>query len=197
MPLYFYLHDAARFDGVLRPALTASWRQRSFEPCRSLCAILKPEAEAFAQRYHTGADESLLAQVVRGLSFDRDLWRLLVGEALLYAAVDVPEFQAAPGTLSVLLASEEIRQAHFGTHDLTFGGFYRPDYVGWNDAADVVRLADHLGAIDPQRWTVTDLAGSGNEAADELEFAREAFDALCMMYRHSAGCGQVFVCEQL
>jgi hypothetical protein len=196
MPLYFFVHDAARFD-VLRPALTASWRQRSFEPCRSLCAALEPEARAFAQRYHTGNDESLIAQVVRGLSFDRDVWRFLVGEALLYAAVEVPEFQAAPETLSVLLVSAEIRQAHFGTHDLTFGGFYRPDNAGWNDAADVLRLADYLGAIDSQRWTVADLASSGDEAGDELDFAREAFAALCAMYRAAAVRGQVVVCEQL
>jgi hypothetical protein len=197
MPLYFFVHDAARFHGILRPALTAAWRQRSFEPCRPLCAVLEPEAEAFAQRYHTGTDESLIAQVVRGLRFDRDLWRLLVGETLLYAAVEVPEFQAAPETLSALLASEEIRQAHFGTHDLTFGGFYRPDNAGWNDASDVVRLTEYLGAIDPQRWTVDDLASSGDEAADELEFAREAFDALYAMYRRVADAGQVIVCEQM
>jgi hypothetical protein len=197
MPLYFYLHDAARFVGVLRPALTTAWRQRSFEPCRSLCAILGPEVEAFAQRYHTGAEESLIALVLRKLSFDRDLWRLLVGEVLLYAAVEVPEFQAAPETLSVLLASEEIHQAHFGTHDLTFGGFYRPDFVGWNDAADVVRLADYLGAIDSLRWNVADLAVSGDEAADELEFAREAFESLCQMYRRTAACGGIIICERL
>src|SRR6516164_7163015 len=150
MPLYFLLHDAARFHEALRPALAEAWRRRSFEPCRALCSALAPAAVGFAERYHTGHDEPLLAQVARGgVPFDRDFWRLLVGEALLYGAASVPEILTAPDTLCRLLAagseSAPIRQAHFGSRDLTFGGgFYRPDAAGLNDVADVARLAEYL-----------------------------------------------------
>ncbi len=171
---------------------------------RPLCAELAAAAVAFAERYHTGPDEPLLAQVVRGLPFDRDFWRLLVGEVLLYGADSVPEILTAPDTLGCLLGhSAPIRQANFGTRDLVFGGgFYRPDAAGYNDTADVARLADYLTAIDATRWTADDLAGlrefnDDAERADELEFAREALSALGGLYRAARAAGQVVVCEVL
>jgi hypothetical protein len=208
MPLYFLLHDAARFDGELRPALAAAWRRRSFEPCRPLCAALAPAAVAFAERYHTGHDEPLLAQVARGSApFDRDFWRLLVGEVLLYGAGSVPEIVTAPDTLSHLLAGPDdaapIRQAHFGSHNLVFGGgFYRPDAAGYNDRTDVSRLADYLASVDPSTWTVADLAGlrafaDDEERADELAFARDALPPLAELYQGARDAGQVVVCEVL
>ena len=51
MPLYFLQLDAALFHQGLRPALAASWRERSFLPCRRLCDELRPRIEAFAERY--------------------------------------------------------------------------------------------------------------------------------------------------
>src|SRR5687768_7263165 len=106
MPLYFLLHDARRFHQEIRPALAEAWRRRSFDPCGALAAALAPAAADFAERYHTGPDEPLLAHVGRGLPFDRDCWRLLAGEVLLYAAVSVPDIQTAPDTLRCLLAPE-------------------------------------------------------------------------------------------
>src|SRR5271167_3067506 len=113
MPLYFLLLDHAAFHQRLRPALAASWRQRSFEPCRPICAELLPAALAFAERYHTGRDGLLLAQVADGL----------------------PEMQTAPDSLGALLAPDRvdqeacprdrfapIQQAHYGARDLVFGG---------------------------------------------------------------------------
>src|SRR5207248_429830 len=97
MPLYFLLHDAGRFRDEIRPALAEAWRRRSFEPCRPLCATLAPAALAFAERYHTGHYEALLAQIGRGaVPFDRDFWRLLVGEVLLYGAAAVPDILTTP-----------------------------------------------------------------------------------------------------
>jgi hypothetical protein len=212
MPLYFLLHDAPRFHHVIRPALGDAWRRRSFEPCRDLCAELVPAAADFAERYHTGSDEPLLAQVVRGLPFDRHFWRLLAGEVLLYAADAVPEVTAAPDSLRCLLAPERpgpilradfapIDQAHFGARDLVFGGaFYRPDAAGYNDADDVARLADYPAAVEPTRWTAADLAAldlSEEERADEVEFARDAFAALRELYLGARARGQVVVCEVL
>jgi hypothetical protein len=215
MPLYFLLHDAAGFHQTIRPPLAEAWRRRSFEPARALCAALAPAAGAYADRYHTGHDEPLLARVARdGVPFDRDFWRLLVGEVLLYSAVAAPEILTAPDTLTRLLApgqddlasraeSAPIRQAHLGARDLVFGGgFYRPDAAGYNDAADVARLDDYLTAIDPTRWAVADLSGlrqfsDDAERADELEFAREVFSSLTGLYRGARGAGQVVVCEVL
>ncbi len=207
MPLYFLLHDAVRFSDSVRPPLTEAWRRRSFEPCRLLCESLAPAALAFAERYHTGHDDPLLAQLLRGpMPFDRDLWRLLVGEVLLYGAAVVPEFQTAPDTLAWLLASGQeaapIQQAHFGSRSLVFGGFYRPDAAGWNDSDDVERLVDYLAAVDPGGWTIANLAGlrrfaDGDECAEELEFARDMFASLCQMYQAARQAKQVVICERL
>jgi hypothetical protein len=215
MPLYFLLHDPAQFHQVIRPPLGEAWRRRSFEPSRPLCAALDPAAVAFAERYHTGPEESLLSRVARGgVPFDRDVWRLLVGEVLLYGAASVPELLTAPDTLCYLLAgghdaararadAAPISQAHFGTRDLVFGGgFYRPDAAGYNDAADATRLADYLTTIDPKCWNFADLADLSDyaddaERADELEFAREAFRALRDLYEAARGAGRVVVCEVL
>jgi hypothetical protein len=216
MPLYFLLLDADRFHQQIVPALAASRRQRSFAPCRNLCAELLPAVETFRQRYHLGSDESLVSQVLHGLPFDVDFWRSLVGEVLLYSAAEVPEFQTAPETLCCLLAPERyregdvprerfapIQQAHFGTRDLTLGGaFYRPEHAGWNDGADVIRLAEYLTAVDPNGWQPAALlvlpeVPDEEEAAEELLFARERFAPLREMYQRAAGAGQIVICENL
>src|SRR5262245_53263618 len=117
MPLYFYVHDADLFSRRIRPALTECWRQRSFEPGRDLAAELLGSVSL-------AHEETLLARIVRGVTFDRDLWRLLVGEVLLFAAVEVPELPTAPETLALLTgAGPLIAQAHFGSQDVVFGGF--------------------------------------------------------------------------
>src|SRR5262245_32392516 len=90
---YFIVLDAAFFNGQFRPAMSASRRLRSFEPCRALCTELLPAARAYAERYHIGNDEPLLAHVAAGMAFDRTIWRALVGEMMLFAAVEMPEFQ--------------------------------------------------------------------------------------------------------
>jgi hypothetical protein len=204
MAEYYFLLDAAAFEQSMRPALAASWKQRSFEPCRALCASLLPAARAFTERYHTGGDEPLLARALRGLPFDRHAWRALVAETLLFGAAEIPEFQVCAETLCCLLAPEHyragiqersllapIQQAHFGARDLTFGpAVYRPEFAGWNNADDVRRLADYLGSVRPETWTVADLSGlrevPDDERADELEFAREWFPALADTYRRAA-----------
>jgi hypothetical protein len=216
MPLYFLLLDGARFDGEVVPALAAAWRGRRFAPCRPLCAALVPAVRAFAERYHTGPDEPLLCRVAREeVPFDRDVWRLLAGEVLLYAAGEVPEFQTAEDTLTHLLAPDEagrgpvpreraapIVQAHRGSRDLVLGGFYRPEHAGGNDRGDVARLAEYLAGIDPGRWRPDDLAGlpgleDEEDRADELAFAAECLAALRGMYERARAAGQVVVCEML
>jgi hypothetical protein len=207
MPLYFLVHDAAPFHQAVRPPLSQAWRCRSFVPCRPLCQALAPAALSFAERYHTGPEDSLLVQLAHSpRPFDRDLWRLLVGEVLLFGAAAVPEFQTAPETLAWLLAPGQetapIHQAHFGSRRLVLGGFYRPAAAGWNDATAVARLAEYLGGIDADDWTVARLAGlpefaEEDDRAEELEFAREAFARLRELYQAAREAKQVVICEQL
>jgi hypothetical protein len=215
MPHYFMRHDASRFQQLVVPALAASWRQRSFAPCRRLCEALLPVAQAFTDRYGTGPGELLLRQVGNGLPFNRDFWHGLVGEVLLFGATEVPRLPVAPDTLCCLLAPDQyrqeaiprewfalIQQAHFGNRELIFGGgFYRPEQAGYNPAADVARLAEYLGQIDPERWTVADLRElcdvANDDRAEELAFARDCLASLRELYQEARQRDQVIVCEIL
>jgi hypothetical protein len=216
MPIYYMLLDAAQFHHQLCPTLAASWRQHSFEPCRTLCRSLLPAAQSFAERYHTGPAEALLCKVARDLPFDRHFWTLLVGEILLFAATEIPEIQVAPDTLCCLLAPENyleeaaprerfapIQQAHFGSRELNFGGKpYRPEYTGFNDVKDVSRLCNYLTELRPEQWSVGGLsalrdAADESERQEELEIVGEWFPALCELYQRAASGGQVIICEIL
>ncbi|HWG46654.1 MAG TPA: hypothetical protein VN688_28085 [Gemmataceae bacterium] len=213
---YFLCLDAETFTRQIRPALAASWRQRSFAPCRDLCAALLPAAREYTARYHTGDDETLVSQVPHGLSFDRACWRLLVGEVLLFAAIEIPEFQSNAETLCCLLApdkyrSEATNREHFasiqqvlwGSRDLTFGSAaYRPEQAGYNDPDDVARLAAYLATIRPESWTVDELcelraAEDEEERADELAFVREWFPVLVELYQRVQARNQVLVIESI
>jgi hypothetical protein len=216
MALYFLLLDAVRFQEQIRPPLADAWKQRSFSPSRPLCQDLLPAAEAFRDRYCLGPQELLLTAVLRGLPFDRNLWRGLVGEVLWFAAESIPEIATDPETLTGLLAPgwreneaarreqwTPIEQVHRGSRDLVFGGrCYRPEAVGYNNRGDVVRLAEYLGALDWSRWRAAELAGLTGlsdpaEAAVELAFAQDCVAALHRMYREAVEKGQVIVCEDL
>jgi len=215
MSRYFYVLDYAVFHARTRPALAAARQARSFSPCQSLCADLLPAMRGFRERFHLD-EEMLIAQVARGLSFDRDRWRLLVGEMLLVSAVEIPEIETAPETWTWLLAPEQrgsspparadfapIQQALFGSRDLTFGlAVYRPDHAGWNDDGDVRRLASYLASVDVQQWTANDLAGleslaDDEDRAEELEYAREWLADLVDLYHLAAERGNIIVCEVL
>jgi hypothetical protein len=196
--LYFLLHDAGDFHGRLSPAFAASWRQRSFGPIVQLAADLEATLADFANRFHLTADERpLLADVTATRPFDRRFWRHIVGEVLLYAAADAPAIQTAPETLSLLVnpdGREWIQQAHAGSRDLNFNGVpYRSGHAGWNDVTDVARLTSVLAQIDSASWTATNL--DDDDAAEEIEFARECFAALSDLYRLARERGQVVVCE--
>jgi hypothetical protein len=213
---YFLLLDAASFEGRVRPQLAESWRQRSFAPCRQLCRSLLPAASAYRERYHTGDVEPVLCAVAEGLSFDRTRWRALVSEVLLFTAADIPEFQVNEGALCLLLAPKNyrnnvterqslapIQQAHLGSQDLTFGSaVYRPEHAGYNNSADVARLVDYLGSVQPDQWAVADLADlrgtdDEEERGDELAFVREWFPALVDLYQRARANGQVVVHESI
>jgi hypothetical protein len=212
---YFLLLDAATFEETIRPALAESWRRRSFDPCRPLAAELADAAREYRELYHTGADDPLLTQVALGLPFDRLLWRTLVGEALLFAAAEIPEFQTNADTLCCLLAPENFRrgvmareslapiqQVFRGSRDVTFGpAVYRPEHAGYSGAADVARLADYLAGVRPETWRPDDLRDlpdlAEEDRADELAFAREWFPVLADVYRLARDRGRVIVVESI
>jgi hypothetical protein len=211
---YILVLDGVAFEQDVRPALAASWRQRSFEPCRPLCAALAADAVAFAQRYHTGEEVPFIVRGAGGLPFDRAFWRRLVGEVLLVAAVEIPEFPTCPDALCRLLAPGSdpdlprtqmppILQAHRGSRDLIFGtAVYRPENAGYNNAADVARLAEYLAAVRTEAWTPDALAGlegAEDEEArtEELACAREALAALRDLYRKAHAANRVVVVERI
>jgi hypothetical protein len=216
MPLYFLLLSDSFYRERMRPVLAASWRLRSFEPCRALCKDLLPAAHAFAERYHTNPDQTILGEVAARLAFDKDRWTALVGEVLWFSASEIPEIQTAPEALRCLLAPAHfgerdmprehfapIQQAHYGARDLILGGrYYRPEQVGFNDAADVARLENYLTKVNPQGWTPADLAPLAEltdeeERADELEYVRDWFPALCELYQRARQRSEMVVCEIL
>jgi hypothetical protein len=211
---YFLVLDHFAFETRIRPALADAWRQRSFVPCHALCTSLVPAARTYAERYHTGDEVPLLVRVVEGLRFDRSFWRTLVGEILLFTAVEIPEIQTDATTLGWLTApgrfrpdaSREafspIQQACFGSRDLTFGSaIYRPLHAGYNNAADVARLAGWLNRIRPETWNAADLAPLNEleeeDRAEELEHARDWFPALVELYDRAQAQGRVVVCENI
>jgi hypothetical protein len=209
-PPNFLLLSAGRFAG-LAEGLGECRRRRSFAPGRGLFAALTGAARDYAEHYHPGPEEPLLAHAARGLPFDRDRWRLVVGEALLFAADEIPEIPTAPETLCWLLAPggggrtradfAPVEQALFGARDLCFGGgFYRPDNAGLNDRPDVARLADWLASVESASWSADDLAGlesvEEEDRGDELAFARDGLAALRGLYGRASGGGQVVVCER-
>jgi hypothetical protein len=215
MSEYFLCLDAETFSEQIRPALAASWRRRSFDPCRSLCSELLPAALDYTRRYHTGDEETFLTHVVRGASFDRASWRLLVGEVLLFAAVEIPELQTNAETLCCLLAPEKyrggtilreqfapIQQVLRGSRDVTFGSaIYRPEQAGYNDADDVARLAAYLAAARPEEWTIEHLQDlrdiAEDERADELAFVQEWFPVLVELYQRTQARRRVLVIENI
>jgi hypothetical protein len=212
---YFLVHDAAIFEERLRPALARSWHTRNFEPCRSLCAEMLAAAQTYKDRYHLGDATSFVAQVAAGLPFDRDWWRMLAGELLLFTAVEIPEFQTSADTLCCLLAPDydpasnqtpellpAILQAHRGSRDLMFGTtVYRPDRAGLNTRSDVRRLADWLETVDPLVWNSAPLVNvedmDEDDRAEELEFVREWFPVLVELYRRVRDRGQLLIHESI
>jgi hypothetical protein len=210
---YFLVHDRSVFEESLRPVLAAAWRQRSFAPCLAVCRDWMAAAHDYVRRYHVNPEGIVLFQMEQGLLFDRGLWRTLAGELILFAAREVPEIPRNVDTLLALLApsvSEEIPrterpaidQALHGSRDVAFGPvLYRPQYAGYNDADDVLRLADYLASIRTEEWTTTNLpalAGLVNEErADEIAFADEWLAVLAGLYRRSAEAGRVIVLENI
>jgi hypothetical protein len=214
MPIYYMLLDAMLFHWQIIPALTTSWRERSFHPCRPLRAALLASARSYVQRFHLRSEETLLCTDLGALSFDRHCWQALVGEILVFAAAEIPELQVAPALLRRLLAPERggpdevpreqfapIDQAHFGSRYLCFGRrIYRAEHAGYNDSRDVARLNLYLDSQDPARWSLSELmSAQGAENIDdlkeELEFARDWFPSLQEIYRAAHRLGQVVVCE--
>jgi hypothetical protein len=206
MLLDFYLLAAAFLRLRMRPALAESWRRRSFDPCRDLCAECLGRALPEA---------CVIRRVAEGLPFAREFWHALAGELLVFGCEDMPLLQAEPATLCWLLAPDRhgageaprstlapIEQVHFGSRDLRFGGaFYRPDHAGWNDAADVARLLTYLEGIEPAAWHEEMLRPmaefpTAEDREEELAFVRDWWPALVAMYHDAARRGCVVVCER-
>jgi len=215
MRLYFLLIGADHFHQEITPALAESWRRRHFEPCGALCQrIVSDWPTADFEPARLSLEQLLCSRIAQeSVPFDRGLWRLLVGEVLLYSATEMPEIETAPAALARLLdvAANEgpgsrehfhwIEQVHYGTRDLRFGdAFYRPEHAGINDTYDVMRLTNCLAQVQSETWTPGQLAGlpdvlTDEDRADELEYIREWFPALRGLYEQAGQREQVIICE--
>ena len=217
MRLYFLLLDADRFDREIVSALAASWFARSFQPTHALCQTVLADIEASGfDPTHLSPDETVAGQIVRhGIAFDRDVWRLLVGEVLLYCAAEIPEMETTPRALGCLLGVTEIpsdrsreqfhwiEQVHYGSRDICLGGgFYRPEQAGYNDRADVTRLASLLAGVRMEAWRPEQLRAlpdleTDDDRAEELAYVREWFPSLRELYEKAREQRQIIVCESL
>jgi hypothetical protein len=195
------LHDAERFDAIIRPALGASWRQRSIEPLRSLQLALREEVERFVTENRIRREDLVLHSLHPRMPFDRNTWRTIAGEVLLLAAAEVPEIPDVEETLVKLHGEDpSIHRAYHGTLNLCFGGgWYRTDQAGYNDTDDVMRLACWLASIDPNTWSPNRLSGhrhtQDEEQQEELAFTSQAFKQLATVYDRARTRRQLIVCE--
>ncbi|MCS7044830.1 MAG: hypothetical protein NZO58_00585 [Gemmataceae bacterium] len=209
---YFYRIERRWWHERVLPALAASRRQRSFAPCLELCRDL-------ARRDSVAAD-ALVRLVPAGLRYDLLRWHALIDECLVYGADALPRLPCLAAALQCLTAAtarpaagpkqwvrrsdfSPIDQAYFGARDLRLGGtWHRPDYVGWNDAADIDRLAAYLRSVDPERWTSAQLApltglADEQERTEELAYLRDEWPALVALYDQAQAAGQIVVCERV
>src|SRR5262245_4372746 len=130
---YFYLVKNAWFEDM-HDALSTSHARRSFAPCAALCTQLVAARSIPA--------DSLIGLVTTGLAFDRTRWHALIGEFLVFGALDMPRLPWLLPPLLCLLSPERldsdpaehagrtpIEQAYHGVRELRFGGgWYRPDH---------------------------------------------------------------------
>jgi hypothetical protein len=152
---------------------------------------------------HIRLEEMMLLNVWQNTPFDRDIWRMIIGEVLLAAAAEVPEIPDVEETVAGLLGDDPaIRQAYHGKYGLCFGGgWYRPDFAGYNQPSDVQRLAEYLASVDPDAWTVAEAVGDvrlcSDERREEFAFGRQAFKMLVALYCRARKAGQLIVCEDI
>lgn len=200
-----FVHDSDQFRGLIAPQLAKSWRLRTLAPIVQLVAELGPRIRRISEQHCLTADEQpLLFSLAHHQQFDRQLWRHLAGEFLLYAAVESPVVQDAEETLATFVGNSAglIRQAYHGSHDLEFDGIpYRSGNAAWNDPNDVTRLASFLEQCDASQWQAGDLflAGHGEieDADEELAFARHCLDLLRNLYIDASRHRRVIILEAL
>ncbi len=210
---FFYLFQESFFLKNMLPALTEAWKQKQFLPCRELCGHL-------VRKEPSMPDHAMNRQVSQGIGFDKSYWKCLVGECLVYGAVDVPRVTITPQTVCALIDPSPhaslracgidamprpygslVLQALFGSRDLAFGtAFYRPDRAGWNDAADCARLLVYLQSIRTDNWRTEDLAAlvelaDPEERQEELLHAREWWPDFVELYQTAVEDGLMLVCE--
>jgi hypothetical protein len=205
---YFFLLPSDRFHQLIIPALAACWRHGSFTPARNLC----PKSGFLAaSNLSTARSDCLdLNHGSRNVPFRRDLWKLLVTEALIANAVELPQIETPLDSYADILGQEPaeerlqfspIQRAILGSRDLVFGGgYYRPDAVGWNNVDDVDWLADWLAQINTSAWDASLLKrpGTSNEGRmDEFQFALEWFPELCGIYRRAHEISAIVICEEI
>ena len=216
MPHYFLLHDPFIFEKQLVPAFAMSWKINSFEPLLAITAQMKQGIAAFGEKFRMGADEAILAQVERGMNFDKAIWEMVLAEALFYGANEAPDSPVSFTSLRFLLGSADetsgaiarsnwswIERAVLGSRTLRLGrAVYRPGAAGWNGLAEAGQILDELQRVDPGIWSARQLQAMDatldeEDRADELGLATDAQAGLRTIYDRAVKKGFVVFCEQI
>jgi hypothetical protein len=195
----FLLHNPQFFRTCIVPAVAASFRDRSFAAFSQLEPRIASRIDRFAERALLTPNERPLFADCRTLTFHRRTWRYLVGELLLYAADEIPDFPIEPDLLSQFLPTDLIRRLHTGSRELTFEGIpYRPENSGFHDAADVANITPQLRTMDCSHWPAERLVDVPAEDREhELAYARQCFKELQCMYESAIAHDYLIVCEEV
>jgi hypothetical protein len=199
MSITFLVHDSDFLFGVAVPALTQCWKMRTYRPGRELFELLAKRMPNFVERHRLGSVPTLFHPAAEGLPWDRVIWRHLVGEVLLYSAESMPDIQIDEELL-LAIHGPKIYPALYGSHDILFGGFYRPGCAGYNNANEVEQFAEYLKLLPSSPWILPQdfrLEDLEEDRQNDFLSAKMAFPSLDEMYQDAASRGWTIVCEAM
>jgi hypothetical protein len=91
MPHYFLFHEPAFFQDEIVALFAESWQTRSMQPVARLAEKLRPAIASYADRYQLQTSDSILTLTANRIAFQRHTWEAALGEALYFAALELPD----------------------------------------------------------------------------------------------------------
>jgi hypothetical protein len=216
VPHYFLLHRPDFLEGLLLPAFTRSWQERSFTPLTEIALQLRPRFANFQQKFCLPAEDTVLERLIRGIHFDRAVWELAFGEGLFYGAVVAPDAPICFRSMRWLLGSRAdvntqlprgewhwIDRALLGSRTFRLGRpVYRLADAGWTSGSESIALLEKLLEVDSTEWTIHELARldqswDAEDLEDEWRLAHDALAGLRHIYKQVHVGGYAVVCEYI
>ena len=198
MSLIFYLHDREFLLDRVTPILRECWKKKSFAPGQAFFAELTDHWPEFRDLHHFNQGTPLFA-AMNHLPCDAFFWSSLVGEILLYTALEIPYLEV-DSELLLATNGEPMKEVLFGSRPIQMGRIYRRDQAGWSLPEDLTRFATFLNEVHPEDWHLpsefrSDLSEEDRE--DDLEMSREWYPNLREMVLKAAEKQQILVSEWL